>query len=568
MVHFMPTDTTTHNSMEHAPRIPPYVMTLLVVLVYQLIWIALDAVAFRFEIAPEIKVWSPPSALNLVLLLIFGVRYWPALLFNAFLHDWLVTQRSLPITTLLIFDFVTVAGYVSASFLLLHIVRINPRLRSLRDVGWFILAGGLLAPLCIAAVRAATLAWTDIIPWTDWFDYTLNEWAGQATGIAMLAPVLLIVFRRWPRLWQQPDESLPMPLRQDLRPSRRSAARMLAEGVGLGGGIWAAYGIPRDLSLDYTYFIFAPLIWFAVRYGFTGAVMAVLTINLGVASLVFAQFGVARLLTLQFGLMAISYIGILLGAFITERRRQTDQRMIIESQLQETQAFENMGRLASGVAHDFNNLLTAIRGHTELALLDLPPDSEAHHSVAQVQHTARRASELVRQLLVYSGKGHTTPQEVDINAIIADTAALLTSSLPVQVTLRLDFDAALPAVEADPTQLGQVFMNLILNAAEAIGDAAGSIVVTTDVYSDGDEAILPVSVLPPGQYIRVEVTDSGAGMSPETQARMFEPFFTTKQRGHGLGLALVFGIVRSHGGHISVSSTPAVGTTFTLFLPC
>lgn len=136
-----------------------------------------------------------------MLLLVFGLRYSPALLLNTFVHDWFVTERHLPVVTLLVFDLVTTLGHVGACALLLHALRINPRLRRLRDVVWFTLVAALAAPLIIALIQVANLALAKIIPWSNWFIYTLHYWAGDSTGIGMLAPFLLILLRQLPWVW-------------------------------------------------------------------------------------------------------------------------------------------------------------------------------------------------------------------------------------------------------------------------------------------------------------------------------------------------------------------------------
>jgi PAS domain S-box-containing protein len=254
----------------------------------------------------------------------------------------------------------------------------------------------------------------------------------------------------------------------------------------------------------------------------------------------------------------------------TQRVRAEVARRQWEAQLQHTQRLESLGVLAGGIAHDFNNLLTGVLGSAELALLRLPPDAPARADIEQVVTIAHRAAELTGQMLAYSGRGTFRVQPILLPALIREMEPLLRASLPKTCALDFHLGESLPAIEADATQLRQVLMNLLINAGEAIGDAAG--VITVRVASrECDRAYLAGSVLdkevPEGPYVSLEVTDSGCGMSEETQARMFEPFFTTKFTGRGLGLAAVLGIMSGHHGTIRVTSEPGRGTRIEALFP-
>ncbi len=302
-------------------RIPPPVRYVWLVTIYLVVWAALDKVSIAFETTPEVQIWYPPSALDFVLLLVFGLRYTPALWLNTLVHEYFVTHRHLNFVTLGIFDLVTTLSYAGASALLLYNLRINPRLRSVRDAIWFIIVAALAAPLVVAWLQVMNFAWSGIIPWSKWLIYMLHYWAGDATGIAMLAPVLLILLRQLPWVWlHSPHE--PPATRANLRwPKASEVPLLLAESVALGVGIWAGYGVPRAAHLDYTYFVLLPLVWIALRHGFERAAATVLFINVGVALLASAKLGQSNILALQFGLMATSHSGLFLGAVTTGRRQ-------------------------------------------------------------------------------------------------------------------------------------------------------------------------------------------------------------------------------------------------------
>ncbi len=254
----------------------------------------------------------------------------------------------------------------------------------------------------------------------------------------------------------------------------------------------------------------------------------------------------------------------------TERVRTEVARRQWEARLQHTQRLESLGVLAGGIAHDFNNLLMGVLGSAELALLRLPEDAPARTEVEQIVTAAHRAADLTSQMLAYSGRGTFRVQPILLSDLIREMDPLLRASLPRTCALDFHLGESLPAIEADATQLRQVLMNLVVNAGEAIGDAAGVITVRVGVR-ECDRAYLAGSVLdkeiPEGPYVSLEVTDTGCGMSGETQERMFEPFFTTKFTGRGLGLAVVLGIIRGHRGTIRVTSEPGRGTQIEVLFP-
>jgi diguanylate cyclase (GGDEF)-like protein len=290
-----------------------------IVVIYLILWGILDKVSLSFETTPEIQIWYPPSALDFVLLLVFGVRFAPALFLNTFVHQYVVTHRDLHFITLLIFDLITTIGYAGAGALLLLKLHINPRLRQLRDVVCFNVVAVLIAPLFVAWLQVLNLASTGIIPWSKLVMYTLHYWAGDATGIAMLAPFMLISLRKLPWVWWHKEQK-PTVTEGKLRlPTWREVPELLGEGVGLAAGILTGYAAPRGTNLDYTYFVFLPVIWIGLRHGFERAATTVLLMNVGVALLVVAKFGSSNLLVLQFGLMAISLMGLLVGAITTDR---------------------------------------------------------------------------------------------------------------------------------------------------------------------------------------------------------------------------------------------------------
>jgi two-component system cell cycle sensor histidine kinase/response regulator CckA len=254
----------------------------------------------------------------------------------------------------------------------------------------------------------------------------------------------------------------------------------------------------------------------------------------------------------------------------TDQKRMQEEAAKFQTKLLQGQKLESLGLLAGGVAHDFNNLLTGIMGNTSLALDSLAPSSAIRIRLNEVLTASERAADLTRQLLAYSGKGRFIIEPIDISALVRGTNALVQVSVPRTVQVHLYLDANLPRVEADATQLQQLVMNLVINAAEAIEDKPGLVQVSTGVQVlDANDIASEFAndSLIPGPHVFIEVQDNGCGMDDATKAQIFDPFFTTKLTGRGLGLAAAVGIVRSHGGTLKVYSAPGAGSTFKVFLP-
>ena len=251
---------------------------------------------------------------------------------------------------------------------------------------------------------------------------------------------------------------------------------------------------------------------------------------------------------------------------ITERKRTEQERKEMERRLLQSQKMEAIGTLAGGIAHDFNNILAIIYGYTELTLEENDPEKR-RQNLKQVRSGAERAKELVKQILTFSRRTDQERQPLQIALVIKEALKLLRSSIPATIEIRQDI-ASNATVLADPTQIHQVIMNLCANSYHAMRETGGTLAVSlTEIeIRDDDEGY---GALVPGRYLKLEVSDTGGGISPDIRDKIFEPYFTTKKTGEGtgLGLAVVHGIVKSHNGHIDVYSEPGGGTTFHVYLP-
>ncbi len=249
-------------------------------------------------------------------------------------------------------------------------------------------------------------------------------------------------------------------------------------------------------------------------------------------------------------------------------KRDISHELELENQYRQTQKIDSIGRLAGGVAHDFNNILAVICGHTDLALMQLSPDAPLRSSLECIQESAERAANLTRQLLAFARRQVIEPRLINLNELIVNLNKMLRRLIGEDIKLVTQTVPDLGAIKADPGQIEQVLLNLVVNARDAMPDG-GTLTIHTDNVTL-DEEYARRHLITPGEYVMVSVSDTGVGMTDEVMLHIFEPFFTTKEQGKGtgLGLATCFGIIQQSNGHIHCDSQAGEGTKFIIYLPC
>ena len=247
---------------------------------------------------------------------------------------------------------------------------------------------------------------------------------------------------------------------------------------------------------------------------------------------------------------------------VTDRNR-------LQAQLEQAQKMESIGTLAGGIAHDFNNILSPIMIHSEMAMMELPPDSPVQNSLKQIFQAGKRASGLTKQILTFSRMRQQKRSPLKVGLIVKECLKMLRASLPTTIEINQNLESESDTVLCDITEINQVLMNLCTNAAHAMRDKGGELTINLTQEHLDPEAAGKFSDLNPGSYLKLTVSDTGHGIDNETMKNIFVPYYTTKEfgEGTGMGLAVVHGIVRSYGGDITVESEPGKGTVFHVLLP-
>jgi signal transduction histidine kinase/CheY-like chemotaxis protein len=509
-------------------------------------------------------VWLP-SGLALAFIVQAGLRAWPWI----FAAEALVTVFSGdPIAGAL----GTGAGSTAEAVLaasLLSTIGFSASLSRWRDVVALIVLASGLSSLLGAVVSVSSLVWSGTFAVDAFWSVTFRWWLTHANGILVVTPVALVFYAGLgARVRARPGEALLI------------GGLLLTVGAMLFGS-----PDPRGPGLFFLYLPFPILLWAAFRFQVPGAALA--NLFLLVPALVGTALGRGPLVgegtTLTLVLFSVFLVVVVLTSLILAgvvqdreevagaRLAAEEERRIMGERMHQAQKLESLGVLAGGIAHDFNNLLATIMGNADLVERRLPVDDPAGDHVAEVLRASRHAADLCRQILAYAGRGKVSAGVVDLNDVVTEMGELLGVSFPKDAEVKILPAAEVPPVWGDVTQIRQVVLNLLTNAADALPEGRGRINVRTGTMTSSEiveaDVVSGDSPLPRGTLVHLTVEDDGPGMDEDLRVRIFEPFFSTKQVGRGLGLSVVLGIVRSHGGCMELRTSPGEGARFRMTLP-
>ncbi|MCI0471113.1 MAG: PAS domain S-box protein [Candidatus Aminicenantes bacterium] len=265
-------------------------------------------------------------------------------------------------------------------------------------------------------------------------------------------------------------------------------------------------------------------------------------------------------------LKTISHVTLGGRKYLLESMIDISEKKALEAQLMHAQKMEAVGRLAGGIAHDFNNLLMAISGHTELILMKMKKNDPLLRRIEEIKKAGERAASLTRQLLAFSRKQVLKPEILELNKLVSSIENMLKRLIGEDITFMLSFNQELNKIKGDAGQIDQIILNLVINARDAM-PGGGALIIETENVSIDEQFCKLVPDAQPGKFVCLSISDSGIGMDQQLTQRIFDPFFTTKESGTGLGLSVVYGIVKQHGGWIKVYSAPGIGSNFQVFFP-
>ena len=551
-------------------------------------------------------VW-PPSGIAVAAVLLLGPRVWPGIWIGSFLLNFgtllsgALTQPSAAAAVAVGIATGSTVQPLIGAWILVRAIGTRHPLQRARDALRFALFTAVFGCMTSATIGVTSVCLAQITSWTAFGVNWTTWWLGDAVGVLIVTPLLLSWSGRTApgasNRWMELALCFALVLSVGCVAFSTPAAnplvgRLLAVSL-IPCLLWAAIRFGAQEALAMLVAITGLAVWGTIQHtgpftmesldqsrllleGFL-AIAAVTALGVGAA--------VTERRTAEAGLRQVnveleervrertselSTANQALHAEIVERKQAETERLHLERKLQEAQRLESLGVMSGGIAHDFNNLLTAILGTASLARTELAPTSSAQLHLESIESASRRAADLCQQLLAYAGRGRFVIDHLDLNLLVAEIVHLLQTSVGARAEMRFEPAPALPAVEGDATQLRQVVMNLVINAAEAAEGPAGTIRLRTGTQHLDQAALAETHHGTPvqeGEYVFLEIADEGCGMSAETMAKIFDPFFTTKFTGRGLGLSAVLGIVKGHRGALRVTSTVGRGTTFRLLLP-
>jgi two-component system, LuxR family, sensor kinase FixL len=484
----------------------------------------------NFGITP----WNPPTGLSFALILLFGTEFLPWLFVAPVLADVLVRGIALPVTAEIAAAIIIGGGYAGATVLLLAPqLRFDPALRSRHSLVSLI-AVAVMSTAVVAASYVAMLIAFGLLPVADFGRAALRFWVGDAIGVTVLTPFLLVLMTR--RLQKPSWEGLCLL-------------------VLVLGALWIVFGFAEAFRFQLFYLFFLPVVWTAVRFGLEGVAVGLVLTQVGLITAIhFSEQDGADVTAYQALMVVLSLTGLAVGVLVSEQQRTQHQLRLNQEALSRALRVSTMGEFAAALAHEINQPLTAVANYARLVkgATNAAAASEASDRlIAQVE----RAAEVVRRLRNFIRLGRSETAAITLPRLVDEAASYCHLDLDkygVELSLRVPRD--LPMVKVDTLQIEQVIVNLVRNAAEALAEAGrhdGKVIIEADHHDAGS--------------ILVRVRDNGPGFDPDFAERAVAPFTTTKVDGLGLGLSLARSIIEAHGGRLTIeSSSSGAVVSFTL----
>jgi two-component system sensor kinase FixL len=519
---------------------------LLLAIAYIALYVLLDLVSYIMPVLPlGISPWNPPPGLTLFVLLVFGLRYWPAVPIACFAAEYVTRGLPSPLPLTFAAAWITIC-YTACAYVLHRVLTRRTEIQTLRDLAWFI-GATLAASLACAVGYILVFTAFGELHWADFLSHSVRFWIGDLDGILVVTPLLLTLRQSRPR-WPQP----------------RRLAEISVQAVSLLAGLWLVFREPNIAQFQFFYILFLPLVWIVARHGLQGAVLSLAVTQIGLIAVVpDTEIYVVTFIRYQFLLFSLSTTALTLGVFVNERARADvtlqEQNALVSRTLQLAAA----GELSSALAHELNQPITAVSNYIGASrlLLDTPDAVQTQRArlidaLDRALVEARRAGEVVQKLRTFFQQGNVTAERVVLPQLVqAVLRRLAPRCEKLGVALELRSEADLPPVMADTVQVEMVLHNILANALDAIEQAGKS------------RGIVSIAIAHAAASVELSIEDNGPGVSSEIVGRLFQPFTTSKPHGMGLGLTISRTLIEAHGGSLTYRAAVNGGSRFNLSLP-
>lgn len=510
---------------------------------YFALYVFLDWVSYIHPVLPlAITPWNPPPGLSLALLLLLGLRYWPALFFAALLAELLVRGLPAPWPYTVLSSFFLAACYAGAAALLRGPLHFEANFRTLRDLLVFLLVvscGAFLAAIGYVSIYT----YAGIAPEHAYLPNLLRFWVGDLIGIMVVTPLILA----------HAGKEFPLS-----KPGKET----LAQGASLLLVLWLIFGLEFTDEFKFFYLLFLPLIWIAMRHGIQGATLALLVSQLGlIGAVLLGSHHTTAVVELQLLMLALAITGLFLGMAVTSRRTVEERLRVQAEELNHALRLAAAGEMAAALAHELNQPLSALGSYARACQLMLsmnPLDLERiNAAMDKMGREVGRAGEVVHRLRDFFRDGTLRLESVTVKQLVGEgLEPMIRKAEGKGMALRIQLQENLPTVQVDRVQIATVLRNLVSNAMEAFASAPErSCFIQVTAISGGPE------------WVNICVEDNGPGITGEMRDNIFTPFSTSKAKGMGLGLSISRALVEAHGGRLWTETPAAGGARFCFALP-